>query len=123
MRAAQSPVAALFRVLGDDTRLQILALLRVREVCVCEFVDLLGISQPAVSEHLRRLRDVGLVQDQPRGMWVFYRLANSLPDYVRAALQAFDVPDGLAARLRAMPSLAACRPEGARVAPEPVVLR
>jgi len=108
MRAAQSPVAAVFRALGDDTRLRILSLLRVREVCVCEFVDLLGISQPAVSEHLRRLRDAGLVQDERRGMWVFYRLAGSLPDFARVALEAFGAPEELEARLRATPPAGSC---------------
>lgn len=108
MRAARSGVAQVFRVLGDDTRLQILALLGVREACVCELVELLGISQPAVSEHLRRLRDVGLVEDERRGIWVFYGRVAALPPFVLAALEVVDVPGELKARLHAMPPASAC---------------
>ncbi|PSR20470.1 MAG: hypothetical protein C7B45_14725 [Sulfobacillus acidophilus] len=49
-----------FRVLGDATRLRILGLLGVRDACVCELVELLPVSQPAVSQHLRRLRQAAL---------------------------------------------------------------
>lgn len=92
MNAPRSHAARVFRVLGDDTRLAILALLRVRELCVCEMTALVGLSQAAVSEHLRRLKDAGLVEDQRRGTWAFYRLRSDLPDYVRAALESVELP-------------------------------
>ncbi len=102
LKSARSPVATVCRALGDETRLQILALLRVRELCGCELVDLLGISQPAISEHLRRLKDAGLVVDDRRGMWVCYRLAEPLPAVAAAALAAAEPPSELEARLRTM---------------------
>lgn len=108
MRSARSRVAQVFRVLGDDTRLQILALLGVREACVCELVEVLALSQPAVSEHLRRLRDVGLVEDERRGVWVFYRRAAELPDFAAAAMRAMEVPADLVARLDATTAAGAC---------------
>lgn len=108
MRAARSSLAQLFRALGDDTRLHVLALLGVREVCVCEFVDVLGLSQPAVSEHLRRLRDVGLVEDERRGVWVFYRRAAALPPFVEAALGLVEVPAELRERLDGTTAAQAC---------------
>jgi len=108
MRAARSAVAQMFRALADDTRLEILSLLRVRAACVCELVDLLGISQPSVSEHLRRLKDVGLVDDQRQGAWVFYRLVADLPAFVQAAMDMLEVPEGLAARLAALPPTSTC---------------
>ncbi len=108
MRAARSGVAQVFRALGDDTRLRILGLLGVREACVCELVELLGISQPAVSEHLRRLRDAGLVEDERCGVWVFYRRVPAQPAFVRAALEVVEVPADLVARLRALPPASAC---------------
>jgi ArsR family transcriptional regulator len=98
MRLAQSPVAKVFRALGDDTRLQILAVLGVREACVCELVDLFGMSQPAISEHLRRLKDVGLVEADRRGTWVFYSRVADPPAFVRAALETVEVPGELLAR-------------------------
>ncbi len=113
MRLAQGHVAKVFRVLGDDTRLQMLVLLGLREACVCEFVELFGISQPAISEHLRRMRDVGLVEDERHGTWVFYRRAADLPPFVRAALDAVEVPSELFARMEAMTPAGVCdRPEG-----------
>ncbi|TDY51200.1 ArsR family transcriptional regulator [Alicyclobacillus sacchari] len=62
------------KALADPTRLRMIALLNVRERCVCELVPLFGISQPAISKHLSRLKAVGLVQETRRGMWVFYSL-------------------------------------------------
>ena len=114
MRQAQGHVARVFRALADDTRLQILALLGVREACVCELVELFGISQPAISEHLRRLRDVGLVEDERHGTWVFYRRVADLPDFARAALDALDVPEELVARLSAMTPAGVCANSEAR---------
>jgi DNA-binding transcriptional ArsR family regulator len=119
VRSPHSSVATVFRALGDDTRLQMLALLRQRAACVCEFVELFGISQPAVSEHLRRLRDAGLVSDQRRGMWVFYSLREPLPAYVAEALRAVEVPPEVRERFASMQPAEACRPRRPRPAGEP----
>jgi len=86
MNTPRSSVARVFRALGDDTRLRILGLLRMRELCVCELTGLIGLSQAAVSEHLRRLKDAGLVEDERRGTWAFYRLRSDIPGYVQEAL-------------------------------------
>ncbi|MBN8209583.1 winged helix-turn-helix transcriptional regulator [Bacillus sp. NTK071] len=66
--------AAVFKLLGDKTRLTIIGLLKDGECCVCEFVEVLQISQPSVSQHLRKLRDTGLVKERRRGQWIFYSL-------------------------------------------------
>ncbi len=68
----------IFRALGDATRLQILGLLRVRQVCVCELVELVPVSQPAVSQHLRKLKQVGLVREQREKQWTFYQLRDDV---------------------------------------------
>ncbi len=52
------------KLLGDKTRLSMLSLLKEREWCVCEFVELFDISQPAISQHLRKLKSKGLVKEQ-----------------------------------------------------------
>lgn len=85
-------LAELLRALGDPTRLQVLALLRQRPLCVCELTAQFPISQPAVSGHLRRLRAAGLVLDERRGMWVYYRLADPLPEVARVALSMLRLP-------------------------------
>lgn len=63
-----------FKVLGDKTRLRILSLLLGRELCVCDLTEVLGISQPGVSQHMRRLRQVGFVHERRGGQWIYYSL-------------------------------------------------
>lgn len=64
----------ILKLLGDKTRLSMLKLLENGECCVCEFVEIFQASQPAVSQHLRKLKDAGLVKENRKGHWVFYRL-------------------------------------------------
>ena len=63
-----------FAVLAEPTRREILDLLRDGERPVGELVDRLGVSQPAVSKHLRVLRDAGLVEVRPEAQRRLYRL-------------------------------------------------
>lgn len=67
-------LAGVFKALGDEVRIRIIAYLMVRTLCVCELVPLLGISQSAVSQHLRRLKEAGWVHGERRGQWVYYSL-------------------------------------------------
>jgi ArsR family transcriptional regulator len=71
-----------FKVLGDKTRLRILSLLQGREICVCDLTEVLEISQPGVSQHMRRLRQTGFVKERREGQWIYYSLnmENSLID-------------------------------------------
>jgi ArsR family transcriptional regulator len=62
--------------LADETRLRILKLLEVREMCVCEVMVTLGLTQPTASHHLGILENAGLVRDRKEGKWVFYRIAD-----------------------------------------------
>jgi ArsR family transcriptional regulator len=68
--------AALFRALGDPARVRILNALATTDgpVCVCELVDPLGLSQPTVSHHLKKLTDAGLLERERRGRWAYYSL-------------------------------------------------
>lgn len=65
-----------FKALADETRLRILKLLEVREMCVCEVMVALGLTQPTASHHLGILENVGLVNDRKEGKWVFYSIAD-----------------------------------------------
>ncbi len=69
-----SSLALLFRALADPTRLRLLNLMGDREICVCYFVEILGISQPKVSRHLAYLRRAGVVAARREGKWMHYRL-------------------------------------------------
>jgi ArsR family transcriptional regulator, arsenate/arsenite/antimonite-responsive transcriptional repressor len=68
--------ARFFKALADETRLQILWLLMGEdELCVCDIMRALGITQSKASRHLRYLFNVGLVSDRREGVWMNYRLA------------------------------------------------
>lgn len=66
---------SLFRALADSTRLRLLNLIGNREICVCYFVEILGMSQPKISRHLAYLRRVGIVASRRDGKWIHYRLS------------------------------------------------
>ncbi|MBM4760861.1 metalloregulator ArsR/SmtB family transcription factor [Bacillus sp. B15-48] len=51
-----------------------LGLMIKHDCCVCEFVEIFQMSQPAISQHLRKLKDAGLVKEQRKGQWIFYSL-------------------------------------------------
>jgi ArsR family transcriptional regulator len=71
--------AQALKLLGDKTRLTIVAILKQRECCVCEFLEVFDMSQPSISQHLRKLKDAGLVKEERRGQWIYYSL-NSQSD-------------------------------------------
>ncbi|MGC8861567.1 MAG: ArsR/SmtB family transcription factor [Armatimonadota bacterium] len=65
----------LFKALGDPTRLRIIELLaRNGETCVCRIVEKIGANQPAVSHHMGRLKQAGLVKARRKGQWIYYSL-------------------------------------------------
>ena len=68
---------ALFSGLADNTRLRILQLLAKEELCACEVMAALDLTQPTASHHLGILERSGLVVSRREGKWVFYRLADS----------------------------------------------
>ncbi|MEG0448854.1 MAG: metalloregulator ArsR/SmtB family transcription factor [Lysinibacillus sp.] len=62
------------KAVADLNRLKLLACMKQGEVCVCDFVDVLGISQPAVSQHLRKLKEAGIITERKVGTWKHYRI-------------------------------------------------
>jgi ArsR family transcriptional regulator len=71
-----------FQILSDETRLRALALMaREGELCVCELVQALGVSQPKISRHLGALREAGIVGQRRHAQWVYYRIRTDLPDW------------------------------------------
>ena len=107
---------AIFQALADSTRLRCLALIvNHGELCVCELVHALELSQPKISRHLKLLREAGLVADRRERIWGHYRLSDTLPSWARRTLgdvvaeHAHDAPFADdARRLAHMPD----RPEG-----------
>jgi len=68
--------AELFKALADPARVRIVNTLAQRgePVCACEFEPALGLSQPTVSHHLKKLTDAGLLEREQRGKWAYFSL-------------------------------------------------
>ncbi|MFE1951925.1 ArsR/SmtB family transcription factor [Streptomyces sp. NPDC059524] len=72
--------AKMFKALGDPVRLRLFSLVASHEggeACVCDISDV-GVSQPTVSHHLKKLKDAGLLTSERRGTWVYYRVEPSV---------------------------------------------
>ncbi len=81
--------ATLFRVLGEPARLQLLSLIAAQpsgEVCACELVEALGLSQPTVSYHLKVMYEAGLLSKERRGTWIYYRIVQEQLISLRSVL-------------------------------------
>lgn len=77
------------KALADETRLKILKLVLTRELCVCEIVQAMQLSQPTVSNHLAKLKSAGLVAERRRGQWVYYSSSASRLTEVTEGLRQF----------------------------------
>ncbi|PAV27955.1 transcriptional regulator [Virgibacillus profundi] len=73
--------AMILKLLGDKTRLTMVKILDNHDCCVCEFVEIFKVSQPSISQHLRKLKDVGLVKEERRGQWIFYSINKNNEHY------------------------------------------
>jgi len=80
MGEAMKTVVKTLKVLSDKNRLRILKLLELRKFCVCELAAVIGITQPSVSRHLKKLKASGLISDEQQGFWTDYFL--NKPDCV-----------------------------------------
>jgi ArsR family transcriptional regulator len=90
-RADADEIAASFKALADPARLRILNFIAGQasgEACVCHFTELVGLSQPTVSHHLKILYDAGLLERERRGTWVYYRIVADRLEALRQALAA-----------------------------------
>jgi ArsR family transcriptional regulator len=76
--------AAVFRALADPARVRIVNLLATseRSVCVCDLVPVLGLTQPTVSHHLKKLVTAGLLEREQRGTWAYFTLDPAALDRV-----------------------------------------
>ena len=80
-----------FTALADPVRLRVLSMLASApegEVCVCNFVEPLGKTQPTISHHLKILGEAGLVHGDRRGKWVWYSLDRVRLANLRSAIDA-----------------------------------
>ncbi|GAW30582.1 metalloregulator ArsR/SmtB family transcription factor [Carboxydocella sp. JDF658] len=80
-------LAEKLRALADENRLQIIRLLARGELCVCEIMEYLEMSQPTASHHLKILKQAGLVTDRKEGRWSYYRLQSEAVQALTAEIQ------------------------------------
>ena len=76
-----------FKALGDPTRIRIIEMLAQNgEMCVCKIFEQLDMTQPAVSHHLAKLRNAGLVNARKEGQWIHYSVNQVALDAAKAFL-------------------------------------
>ncbi len=98
-----------FKALSDGTRLKIFKLVEQRELCVCQIVPAVGLSQPTVSMHLGKLKRAGLIKERRAGQWSYYsadqeaieRFQKDLASFLHASLE--DIPE-LREIIRSLPT-------------------
>lgn len=93
-------VPAMFRALGDPTRVRILHLLRGGELCVCDLMDVLRVPQAKTSRHLRYLLRAGLLTVRETGAWSYYAIAPASTEFHRRLLECLAATPELAADAR-----------------------
>lgn len=85
-------LARVFKALGDPTRVRLLSLIAAAEgaeACICDLTDVVGLSQPTVSHHMKLLVDAGLVTREQRGKWAYFRLIDDAFEALRQVV-SFD---------------------------------
>jgi ArsR family transcriptional regulator len=88
-------LAGVLKVLAEPTRLRLLSLVAAQqdsEECICNLTDLVGVSQPTVSHHMKQLVDAGLLDREQRGKWAYYRLVPGALDTLTALLSRVAAP-------------------------------
>lgn len=81
------------KALADKNRLTLLSCMKNGEVCVCDFVEVLGVSQPAVSQQLKKLKEANIITERKDGTWKYYRLTEELSPVVQAVIAELPAND------------------------------
>src|SRR5690625_6435150 len=69
-----SDAEQILKAIGEETRLKIISYLTIDFLCFCLLVELLEMSQPSISQYLRRLRQAEIILEERKGKWIFYSL-------------------------------------------------
>ncbi|MCA9395058.1 MAG: winged helix-turn-helix transcriptional regulator [Candidatus Omnitrophica bacterium] len=79
----------ILKVLADKNRMRIIKLLEQRPMCVCELAYVLGIKQPSVSRHLKKMKACGVIREEQNSYWKDYSLAMNKGGYTRSLTRNF----------------------------------
>lgn len=84
---AISETSKIFALAGNETRLKILFLLNLeKELCPCDFADILEMSVPAISQHLRKMKDLNLISTRRDGQTIFYSISKESEAFLTTIL-------------------------------------
>ena len=72
-----------YKLLSDETRLRILILLKSKKLCVCQLSGIMEETQPKISKHLAKLRDLGIIADERREQFIFYSIKTDHSLYLK----------------------------------------
>ncbi len=98
------------KTLSDQTRLMMMKLFLEKEYCVCQLVDMFEMSQPSISQHLRKLKNAGFVKEDRRGQWRFYSINKSCPEFetIQHILHQIDKEDELLQNIKQKETQLSC---------------
>ncbi|MCL4417764.1 MAG: metalloregulator ArsR/SmtB family transcription factor [Actinobacteria bacterium] len=82
-------ITKILKALADESRVRIVALLKERDIlCVCEITEIIGLSQPTISSHLKKLQDAEIITYSKDGLWVNYNLDENMEKEIEQLLGA-----------------------------------
>lgn len=80
------------KALSDPTRLKIVQLLNQKQaLCVCDIISELGQPQPTISRHLKQLKQIGILESERKGTWIWYSISQELPSWGKAVIGALEL--------------------------------
>lgn len=80
------------KALSDPTRLKIVQLLNQKQaLCVCDIVSELDQPQPTISRHLNQLKQIGILESERKGTWIWYSISQELPSWGKAVIGALEL--------------------------------
>jgi ArsR family transcriptional regulator, arsenate/arsenite/antimonite-responsive transcriptional repressor len=81
-------ITKILKALADESRIRIVALLKERnDLCVCEITEIIGLSQPTISSHLKKLEDAEIITYSKDGLWVNYHLDENMEKEIEQLLE------------------------------------
>ncbi|MGG4125408.1 metalloregulator ArsR/SmtB family transcription factor [Bacillus licheniformis] len=98
------------KTLSDQTRLMMMKLFLDKEYCVCQLVDMFEMSQPSISQHLRKLKHAGFLKEDRKGQWRFYSINRSCPEFetIEHILNQIDEEDELLKSIKQKETQVSC---------------
>lgn len=80
------------KALSDPTRLKIVQLLNQKQaLCVCDIISELDQPQPTISRHLNQLKQIGILESERKGTWIWYSISQELPSWGKAVIGALEL--------------------------------